>query len=221
MLEASPIGGMQITVPPLKRCLPGAPSRGRTAGTPSVYKPYCRRDNGNITRALPVAVRRSFPALPWQPVIPGLTTRPAPALAPGSCLDWNDLKRFLVITEAARAGAAGRPPGSLVSAAASNFRNDSRACRLSLGFPEIQGLLQTPTSVCDRSDSGCGLFRGRLGASELGRVRAVKGAKGARQSQLEKDSVPRLRGFLGRGTSGFKAENVNRETRTSWSLNSR
>ena len=38
-----------------------------------------------------------------------------------------------------------------VSEAASNFGNDSHARRLSLGFPEIQGLFQTPMSVCEGS----------------------------------------------------------------------
>ena len=49
--------------------------------------------------------------------------------------------------------ASGRPLDLHVSATASNFSNDSHACRLSLGFPEIQGLLQTLVTVCDMSDS--------------------------------------------------------------------
>lgn len=76
-------------------------------------------------------------------------------------------------------------------------------------------------SVCNRSDSSCILFWGCLGDSELRWVQTVKGVKEAQQLQLEKDSVPRLRDFLGHGTSGFETEKVNRETRTSWSPNSR
>lgn len=56
-----------------------------------------------------------------------------------------------------------------VSAAASNFRNDSHARRLSLGFPEIQGLFQTLVSVCDMSDSVCIT----LGGEEAGRTRSL------------------------------------------------
>lgn len=85
---------------------------GRTVGTPSIYKPYCSRDGENLTRALPLAVRRSFPALPWQPMISRPDDPPAPCTS-RSCLDWNNLKRFLVITEVVQAGAAGRPLDSL------------------------------------------------------------------------------------------------------------
>lgn len=56
--------------------------------------------------------------------------------------------------------AAGRPVDLHVSAVAGNFSNDSHACRLSLGFPEIQGLFQTLMSVCDMSDSVCTLLWG-------------------------------------------------------------
>lgn len=59
-----------------------------------------------------------------------------------------------------------------------------------------------------------------MGDSELRWVQTVKGVKEAQQLQLEKDSVPRLRDFLGHGTSGFETEKVNRETRTSWLPNS-
>lgn len=106
--------------------------------------------------ALPLAVSKSFQALPRQP----LTSSPhdqTVLCTSRSCLDWNNLKCFLLITEVEQAGgcAPGRPVDLHVSAVAGNFSNDSHACWLSLGFPEIQGLFQTLVSVCDMSDSVC------------------------------------------------------------------
>lgn len=58
--------------------------------------------------ALPVAVSKSFQALPWRPLVSSPNEQPA-LCASRSCLDWNNLKCSLIITEAVKAGAA--PPG--------------------------------------------------------------------------------------------------------------
>ena len=58
--------------------------------------------------ALPCVVSKPFQALPWRLLLSSPNDQPALCIS-RSCLDWNNLKCSLIITEVAQAGAA--PPG--------------------------------------------------------------------------------------------------------------
>lgn len=83
--------------------------------------------------------------------------------------------------------AARRPLDLHVSAAASNFSNDSCACRLSLGFPEIQGLFQTLVSVCDMSDLVCVILGGCEDLPTPGELGRFQWLFGDPQTQMGSD----------------------------------
>lgn len=162
------IGEVRRSCNQIKGHLPYAHSRGADcrcpggpADSPSIYRPVAADMVRTSPVALPLAMSKSFQALPWRPLVSSPNDKPA--LCALQVL--FGLEQFKMLSHNYRGCegggcTAGRPLDLHGSAAASNFHNDSHAYRLSLGFPEIQGLFQTLMSVCDMSDSVCILLGG-------------------------------------------------------------